>query len=528
MNLAALLALLSLTITDATGDAIGDGTLDPPTAPVYANLAVFDLQAVDLQVAEDGSAVLSVTMGALGPAATVAASEATGSGEEAGSDAAGSEPPADVAELSPEEAAAALAAEADQFDISGLLAVIDVYLDTGVDGAEQTLRGPNMVFPIGSSWRNAVRISAEGAWGVTYVGAAADEAGTAGGPDAAVADDSAGSDAGPVLEDEADVAALQGEADAALAFVPLEVSRRGNVLSVELPWSFEPEGSVDVYAVTGVHDPFSPDAWRPIAAASSPWAFSGGEQVAPVIDLLAPDAEAQTAALRTGVLPEPAREAGMTLPLSPWLWLMVGGLAVALFGLVLRGRVSKPAVAATADASASTHADEAPSDAPDDDAPNNDDPEVAATDEPTEGDPDEPVDVVATLLPFEAEDGSANGAEAGAEEEVAEDVEAASGSVLPEEPALVVEDDEAPAPDARDGTTYSTGADASYLGSVDDEDDLLFGDTNEAGESFWHPASRTKKTLVPGSAPEPSPLGAQADDNDRPTSQPTRNGSSEE
>ena len=70
MNLAALLALLSLTITDATGDAIGDGTLDPPTAPVYANLAVFDLQAVDLQVAEDGSAVLSVTMGALGPAAT--------------------------------------------------------------------------------------------------------------------------------------------------------------------------------------------------------------------------------------------------------------------------------------------------------------------------------------------------------------------------------------------------------------------------------------------------------------------------
>src|SRR5690606_31530245 len=65
VNLATVLALLSLTLTDPTGDAIGDGTLNPPTSPIYANSALFDLQAVELEVSEGGVAVLKVTMGAL-------------------------------------------------------------------------------------------------------------------------------------------------------------------------------------------------------------------------------------------------------------------------------------------------------------------------------------------------------------------------------------------------------------------------------------------------------------------------------
>src|SRR5690606_17118666 len=98
---------------------------------------------------------------------------------------------------------------------------------------------------------------------------------------------------------------------------------------------------VDLYAMTGVHDPFSTDGWRRLADAPSPWAFSGSAQVTPVIDLLASDADAQADALRRGVLPLPPREPGMSLPLSPWLWMMIGGVALALIGLVMRGRVAR-------------------------------------------------------------------------------------------------------------------------------------------------------------------------------------------
>src|SRR5690606_931425 len=63
----------------------------------------------------------------------------------------------------------------------------------------------------------------------------------------------------------------------------------------------------------------------------------GGEQVVPVIDLLAPSQDAQVRALRTGVLPLPTvppRSSG-----APWLVLMAVGLVVAAAGLVLRRRV---------------------------------------------------------------------------------------------------------------------------------------------------------------------------------------------
>src|SRR5690606_11212790 len=120
--------------------------------------------------------------------------------------------------------------------------------------------------------------------------------------------------------------------------VPVGVALQGSTLTIELPWDFPDE--VVVYALAGVHDPFNPTGWRPLATTPSPWAFSGGEQVVPVIDLIAPDQETQDAALKSGILPLPAVAAGDAGLL--WLLLMALGLVVATTGLVLRRRVPAP------------------------------------------------------------------------------------------------------------------------------------------------------------------------------------------
>ncbi len=488
-TLLTFLALLAFAVTDPPGDAVGDGALVPPTSPLYANVAMFDLQTVEVEVAEDGTAVLRVTLGSLGPAAATDASQ--GDADDAEADGA------------TDEAARALAAT--QFDVSGLLAVVDVYLSTGADGASQTLRGPNMLMPAGSGWRHAVRISAEGAWGITFIG---------------------DNGAVPVEPPGADVVS------GTLQHTPLNLGRRGNELSLVLPWQYEPNARVDVLAVSGVHDPFSPDAWRPLSETPSPWAFSGGEQVAPVIDVLAADAAAQTRALRTGVLPAPSRGSA-SLPLSPWLWLMVAGVAVAVLGLVLRARVQGQKAAASDEGA-----------------------EVAAGDA-AHGEDDD-VDVLATLLPFEsdldeappagspgAEDlpvlGDGSDVEAGvlpagspAGEDLlvpgdGSDVEAEAPHELAvtATPAaggsdLVVDDtgerlveigDPADGPaDATNGATgmtstvrspFSTSVEESYLATPGGEgyDGFTgsFGDGED--ESFWHPATREtttklKKTLI--------------------------------
>src|SRR5690606_23844360 len=90
----------------------------------------------------------------------------------------------------------------------------------------------------------------------------------------------------------------------------------------------------------------------------------GGNQVAPVIDLVAPDQEAQTAALRRGVLPVPEPPSGPSLPLSPWLWVMGAGVALALIGLVLRGRVRPPLAGSVSEPVADEADAETPADTP--------------------------------------------------------------------------------------------------------------------------------------------------------------------
>lgn len=522
MNLAALLALLSFMVTDPTGDAIGDGTLVPPTSPVYANVAMFDLQGVELQIAENGDAVLSVTLGALGASVTDVAGDESGEGAEAQSDA---------------EDESVRLEEAGQFDIGGLLAVVDVYLDTGAGGADQTLSGPNMLLPSGSGWHHAVRISAEGAWGVSYAGGAAP-------PSVQVPETGAGQDADSGAAADADAEAgaeLDPAAEGGLAaepptldYVPLAINRSGNVLTMALPWQFDPADTVDVFAMTGVHDPFSTDGWRAISPTPSPWAFSGGQQVVPVIDLLAADPDVQTGALRSGVLPAPDRPTGFPLALSPWLWLMLAGLVVAAVGLVLRGRVVTPSAAVGAGADEVAEV-EAPVEAPveaseaepslavgasevepsrtagaaDLDLEDFEDGEGAVEDSGVvlvtteqgaddDGAPqdDDAVDVISTLLSLEPDD----------EEE----------ALLDRGPQLPSSDEEAAvevAPPRAPRSAFSTGVEDTYLSlEVDAAEEAVFGSEGDDLESFWHPASRGKRTLVETEPASGSTDGAPEED----------------
>ena len=56
---------------------------------------------------------------------------------------------------------------------------------------------------------------------------------------------------------------------------------------------------------------------------------------------------------------------------------------------------------------------------------------------------------------------------------------------------------------------FSTAVDESYLTVGDSDEDGLFGDDSADGESFWHPGSRGKKTLVESEPVESEPIESQ-------------------
>ena len=320
MTFAQALALAALVLTDPTGDAIGDGTLTAPTAPIYASSAIFDLHEVEV-AGDDSGTTVKVTLGAIENAAGL-----------------------------PE-------------GFSGV--VVDVYLDTAPEGAETTLDGPNMRMPEGRGWQYAIRISGDGAYAVADSERA--EAAATALPGAAAPVEPA--DATEAAEADAEAAEADVEPGPdTLGRVPLTISRDGSTLSVRLPWVVEDR--FEVYAMTGVYDPFTPTGWRPLSTTPSPWAFSGNEQVVPVVDLLAPDAATQERALRSGVLPRPETRAGST---SWWLLLMALGVALAGAGLWFRRRVQPQRVEAAVPAPETD--EEATSDS------------VAETDEGTPSDP---------------------------------------------------------------------------------------------------------------------------------------------
>jgi len=283
MTLGTLLAVAAMVLTDPTGDAAGDGTLTAPSAPIYANASIFDLQEVEVE-GDDTGATLRITLGSLENASSL-----------------------------PE-------------GFSGV--IVDVYVDAEPGGATITLPGPGMRMPPGRGWQFGVRISGDGAYAVRY--AELTDGGNALDPGEPASVGNAGAaqaGAEPAAEPEA---ALDD-----LGRVPLAIARDGSTLSVRIPW---PVGEhPEVYAMSGVYDPFTPTGWRPLAAAPSPWAFSGVDQAVPVVDVLAPDADAQERALRSAVLPRMRTRSALA---SPWLLVMAAGLALAALGLWLRRKVA--------------------------------------------------------------------------------------------------------------------------------------------------------------------------------------------
>ncbi|MBX3139797.1 MAG: hypothetical protein KF875_03525 [Trueperaceae bacterium] len=340
MILPAILALVALSVADPSGDAFGDGTLTPPTAPVYADTAVFDIRAVDL-TAVSGGTRLSVALGSLGSAGGGAGAGAARSEDApAPVDEEGDPAPPDGGQQDE------LVAEV---PLTGFLpAVVDVYLVGAGPGFTATLPGPDLDFPTGTAWQYAVRISSDGAYLVAYPGTpVAPEAsgGTAPGDDPTAVD--TGEDAATGGGDETG----QGVAEPGPGDMPrlaLAVNRRGRDLVVYLPVTVADDTRVQ--AMSGVYDPFSSTGWRGLSPTPSPWAFSGANaQVSPVIDLLSADPEAQASAIATGVLPRQSE--ARAIKFTPWPYVMVIGLLLALGGLVSRSRVKvgeKDAVGAAA------------------------------------------------------------------------------------------------------------------------------------------------------------------------------------
>jgi hypothetical protein len=259
-----VLAVAALHLQDPAGDAVGDGTLTPPTAPVYANSSAFDLQSVSVTDAPE--LTVRVTMGSL---------------PDPGKLPNGFSNP-----------------------------IIEVYLDTGRGGAEQLLPGSGMAMPAKHGWNIALRATGDEAYAV--------------------------------------VAKKQGS-PASWPREPVSVDVQGNTITLHT--NLKRPQHAEVYALTGVYDPFTKDGWRPLTTSVSPWAFSSPKQRVPVVDLLAATQASQRRQIDTGVL-APYRSPTHGIG---WLLLMALGLITAAAGLVIRRRVHAPervaaSAAPTADA----------------------------------------------------------------------------------------------------------------------------------------------------------------------------------
>jgi hypothetical protein len=174
--------------------------------------------------------------------------------------------------------------------------IIEVYVDDGSGGATELLPGSGLRMPDGDGWRTALRLTGDGAWWWRV--------------------DAEGGGVAPPLA------------------LPFEVE--GRVVRVAWPLAV-PEGA-RVYAISGVHDPFSVDGWRRFTEAPSPWAFAAEEPGPPVVDVLPGDAATWERMRATGMLQRATMPAGSRGPLAGWVWwLLMGlGMALAVGGVVWR------------------------------------------------------------------------------------------------------------------------------------------------------------------------------------------------
>jgi hypothetical protein len=108
----------------------------------------------------------------------------------------------------------------------------------------------------------------------------------------------------------------------------LRVQGTSIIVSSSLP---RPE-KLDLYGVVGSYTGFNETGWMPMSRSESPWAYSSDTQIPAALDVIAPTFEAQQNALASGVLPaiHPPR------PTNPWIFVMIGGVLVAVLGVMLR------------------------------------------------------------------------------------------------------------------------------------------------------------------------------------------------
>ncbi len=108
----------------------------------------------------------------------------------------------------------------------------------------------------------------------------------------------------------------------------LTVQGTSIVVSSSLP---RPE-KLDLYGVVGSYTGFNETGWTPMSRTESPWAYSSDTQIPAALDVIAPTFEVQRDALASGVLPviRPPR------PTNPWIFVMIGGVLIAVLGVLLR------------------------------------------------------------------------------------------------------------------------------------------------------------------------------------------------
>lgn len=169
--------------------------------------------------------------------------------------------------------------------------IIEIYVGGGESGSAELLPGSGMVLPDGETWTVALQLTGDRARGWHASSSGVDEF-------------------EPVLQ-----------------FVDDHLYVLTGLDRIEEP---------RLAAISGLYSPFHQSGWRPVEATESAWAFSGPAQQFPVVDVLALNQEAQSAALTGGVLP--VTEVNLIEnPNTVWFALMAAGIAVAGVGLVLRG-----------------------------------------------------------------------------------------------------------------------------------------------------------------------------------------------
>lgn len=187
--------------------------------------------------------------------------------------------------------------------------IVEAYLMDGEGAGRRSLPGTGLGVPDDAGWAVAVRVAGGGAWAWT-----------------------------PSF-------------DAPLGARSLRFEIVGRTVRIAWPADLPVDGSW--VAVSGVYDPFSETGWRPFAAETSPWAFSGPAGTPPVVSVVPGGADALLRLHATALLPTGAAR-GPLAPVSAWWWWMGVGMVLVAVGLTWRGGRSPwpaaPRPAAAADA----------------------------------------------------------------------------------------------------------------------------------------------------------------------------------